>query len=150
MAEVISIDFDDGLALLEDAINQLPEGLVFRVYGPACRAMARVVAKEARALVRVRTGALRRSIRVRTVTERYGSRRVPSAQVLAGGTGARHAHLIELGTVNAPAYPFLRPAIDRQLQAQHQAFANAASRAYDKLTTQLATGNVSRSIISAL
>lgn len=150
MAEVLSVEFDEGLALLENAINQLPAGLVFRVYGPACRAMARLVAKEAKATVRVKSGNLQGSIRVRTVTERYGSRRVPSARVVAGGPGAYHAHLIEFGTVRAPAYPFLRPAIDKNLQAQHQAFANAASRAYDKLTTQLATGNVSRSIVSAL
>ena len=56
----------------------------------------------------VDSGNLRRSIRILPV---------PTNQlekiVIAGGTGAvNYAAFVEFGTINAPAYPFLQPAIE--------------------------------------
>jgi HK97 gp10 family phage protein len=44
---------------------------------------------------------------------------------------APHGHLIEFGTANAPAYPFLRPAFGKI----HEAVANGLARMSEKLNT---------------
>ena len=139
----------EGVEQLERAIRQLPEGLVVRVYGDATAAMARVVARTARSEVPVVTGALRNSIRVRRVGERYRGRRIPgaAANLFVGGPGARHAHLVELGTIRAAANPFLQRSLDKRIGLQNRKFAEAAARALERLTRQLATGTVPASVI---
>ena len=134
----------DGIDELERAIRALPAGLPARVYGNACRAMARVVAETARQEVPVRTGALQQTIRVRSVADRYRGRRISgaAASVFSGGPGAFHATLVHFGTVNQAANPFLTRAIQKQQAAQHQEFARAASQSFERLTRQLATGNI--------
>ena len=132
-----------GFDHLERAMRQLPFAIQARVQGAGCRAMARVVAETARSLVPEVTGALKASIRVRSVAERTRSGvRVAgaAAAVFAGGPGAAHAHLVELGTVRAQPHPFLRPAFERKRTAQHRAFARAVERNFNRTVRQLATG----------
>ena len=141
----------DGVDELEAAIAQLPESLVRYVYGDACRAGALVIAAAAKTEVPVLTGALLRSIRVRRVRERWRGRSYAgaAAQIFVGGDGARHAHLVELGTRHSAANPFLRRAISKRVNEQHQRFALAAAQSFERVVRAVAspTARGSRAII---
>ena len=91
-----------------------------RIQGSGLRAAARVASQSAKQLVPVRTGQLRRSIRVGQLTAKIDGKNVPGAgaRLNAGGPSAKHAHLIELGTVKAAARPFLEPASKHNQQGQ--------------------------------
>ena len=69
-------------------------------------AAAELVAEEARSLVPVETGALRDSIRVKKSKFKNGG-----YLITAGGPGAKHVNLVELGTYKMDKKPFLRPAL---------------------------------------
>lgn len=65
-------------------------------------------AARARAEAPVRTGSLREGIGTRPATEEGA---VISGQLVAR---AKHSLFVELGTVNMPAQPFLRPSADAE------------------------------------
>ena len=133
---------------LEKAFRQLDDSLARHIQGRGLQEMAKVVARKAKALVPVKTGALQNSIRVRRTGERFRGRKIPggSAAVFAGGTGARHANLIELGTVRAPAYPFLAPALLSDRGAQRAALVRGTARELDKQVRRIATGTQTRGV----
>ena len=79
-----------------------------------CLEIAQQIAKDARASVNVVTGNLKKSIRAKKSKFDDGG-----AIVVAT---APHAHLIEYGRKNAPAYPFLRPALDKNIAAARTMF----------------------------
>ena len=137
-----------GLDELEAAMRGLDDALARHIQGAGLIAMARVVVKEAKARVPVETGALQRSIRARKAGERFRGRKIPggAANVFAGGPGARHAHLIELGTVKAPAYPFLSSALLATKSQQQDALVSGTSRELERQVRRLATGTQSRAI----
>ena len=65
-------------------------------------------ASRARADAPFRTGSLREGIGTRSATE---SGTVVSGQLIAA---AKHSLFVELGTVNMPAQPFMRPSADAE------------------------------------
>ena len=118
--------FDTAIANLQ----AIAPALAADVIGRGLRAAAKVVAQRAKEIVPVRTGALRDSIRARAatslITTSSGRKKVSgtAAVVQAGSRGAfgsatriraAHAVLIEYGTVNSPAKPFLEPAITQTM-----------------------------------
>jgi HK97 gp10 family phage protein len=58
--------------------------------------------------VPVRTGTLRSSIHTEVEERRK------ELELVSGGKGARHAHLVEFGTVHMPPDPFMRRSVDRE------------------------------------
>ena len=133
---------------LEIAFRQLDDALVRHIQGRGLLGMAKVVAKKARSLVRIKSGALRKSIRPRRTSDRLRGRKIPggSAAVFAGGPGARHAHLIELGTVHADAFPFLSVALLADQEQQRQALVVGTARELEKQVRLIATGTQSRTV----
>ena len=140
----------EGMEELLRAMAALPGLVAERVYGDGMQAASKVVRDEAKRLVPVRTGALRDSIRARRrvgyVETFTGRKRVPggAAQVFAGGSGARHAVLVEYGTVHDPAKPFLEPALLSDRNRQLTAAAAAMSKAFTKIGRDLAAGRATR------
>ena len=100
-----------GLDEVIRVMNRLPGLLSERVQGDGLLAAAREVRDVAKIRVPVDTGALRNSIRAVRRSGRFetvsGFQRVPgaAARVIAGGPGARHAFLVEGGTVKTRAQP---------------------------------------------
>lgn len=138
-----------GFEKLERNVRALPGLLAHRVQGRGLLAAAAIVRNEARALVPVDTGALRDSIRAGVRSQEIytlsGKARVPgaAAQTRAGGRGARHAHLIELGTVKMTAKPFLEPAVHGTSAEQVAAIAAAMKIAFARLNREIQTGRTS-------
>lgn len=103
-----------GAAEIAALLKQMPDRVSQRVVENALRAGARVIAAEARENVPVDTGELRDSITV-AVSKWEGRRRKRDEGVVFVGfksPASRRAHLTEFGTVNQPAQPFMRPALD--------------------------------------
>lgn len=102
---------------LDTALKQLGRDLEKKVAKSAVRAGATVIAKEARLHVPVESGTLKNSIRVVTRSKRTGDA-VASVVTRSGkkyrskNMDAWYAPLVEFGTKNMPAKPFLRPALD--------------------------------------
>ncbi len=147
----MEMDIDiEGVDELNRALRALPELLAVRVQGDGLIAAARVVRDEAKTLVPVKTGSLRDSIRAsrraQTVDTFRGRKRVPggAAQVRAGGKGARHAWLVEFGTVKTAAHPYLEPALNGNRSRLLRVAAAEMSKAFVKLGTELAAGRATR------
>lgn len=70
-------------------------------------ALAEQIAEGARERVPVETGALRDAIHVRVEDDQVA--------VVAGDNMAFYGHMVENGTVKAPAHPFLVPAFEAEL-----------------------------------
>ena len=106
-----------GAKELEQALKRLGPDLERKVAKSAVRAGATVIAKEARLNVPVESGTLRNSIRVVTRSKRVGDA-VASVVTRSGkkwrskNMDAWYAPLVEFGTKNRPATPFMRPALD--------------------------------------
>ena len=79
-------------------------------------AIAKQIAKDARASTafKDKTGNLRKSIRARKSKFQDGGWIVQAT--------APHAFIIEYGRQNAPAHPFLRPALDKNIAAARTMF----------------------------
>ncbi len=100
-----------GAKEMERLLKELGPNVASRVGDKALRAGAKPIVAEAKRLVPVKTGALRKAITVAVQRRRKG----PGERVVLIGfkrPESRRAHLTEFGTVNAPAQPFLRPALD--------------------------------------
>lgn len=130
-----------GVDELRQALRALPWRIAKNVLRGAVRAGAAVVAAEAKRRVPVRRGFLMRSIKISTRAK--GG--MVTASVKAGGKGARHAHLVELGTKphliprrgfkaapirhpGAKAKPYMRPAFESKVQAAIAAIIEYAER----------------------
>ena len=145
----MQVDFS-GLEEAIKNIEALPGLLGTQVYGDGMLAAAKVAAAESKALVPVSTGALRDSIRARkrsAVVHTSKGRRKTSgaaAQVVAGGSGARHAFLVEYGTVRAPAHPYLEPALHGSTSRLLAAAGAAMKRSFVKLAVQITSGKATK------
>ncbi|WP_425152892.1 HK97-gp10 family putative phage morphogenesis protein [Candidatus Palauibacter sp.] len=139
----------EGLSAVAAAMDALPGLVAERVQGDGLAAAARVVRDEARetAAFTDRTGRLRASIRsgrrAEVVDTGRGRKRVPGASAVVE-VRAPHAHLIEYGTVRAPAHPFLEPAVIATRTRQLSAAVAAMGRSFKRIATQLAAGKVAR------
>ena len=108
----------EGGKALDNALKQLGYDMEKKVAKSAVRAGANVIAKQARINAPLGdTGTLKRSIKVVTRSKRTGDA-VASVVTRSGkkytarGMNAWYAGKVEFGTLNKPAHPFLRPALD--------------------------------------
>lgn len=135
-----------GLRALGAAMQSLSLDVALKHASAAASAGARVVASEARRSAPKDTGNLARNVitkRLRRsetdvtaetiVTVRKG--RVTAKQRQRGLRDAYYASWVEFGTVNAPAQPFLAPALPRVRANAEQAMAQSLQRRILKATT---------------
>ena len=116
---------------------------------PALRKGAAVVAKQAKKNAPKRFGWLKKSIKY-SPTKKGDNARVyvkpqrieePRAHTKTGTVNPRnYAHLVEFGTSNAEAHPFLRPALMETRSAQMVAVTAEAVKQFDKQYRKGRTG----------
>lgn len=108
-----------GAAELEKVLKKLPDRVAKKVVFGALRAGAGVIRREAKRLAPVASGLLKKEIRIFRPGKRSDTKRVKGlntgSNLLIGTSGrAPHGHLVEFGTHEMAAQPFLRPALDHQ------------------------------------
>ena len=146
-----------GAKEIESLLKKLPEKVAEKVTLGALRLGAAVIAKEARALVRsspsVDSGLLANNVTART---RKTSRAKSAPKVVSVGVRskkksvvrkgkkkaifanpARYAHLVEFGTENMPAEPFLRPALDLKGRAAIEKIVEGLGRGIEREARKL-------------
>jgi HK97 gp10 family phage protein len=145
-----SIDFSALNSIARD-LEMLSKAENNKVLRDATRAGAQVIREEVIAKAPVKTGKTRKNVVV--VTQKSRRRGEISSGVHIRGvnplTGnsdtsmrasdpknAFYWRFVELGTVNAPAHPFVRPAYDAREAEAAQAVINQANAAIDKVLTK--------------
>lgn len=145
-----SIDFSALNSIARD-LEMLSKAENNKVLRDATRAGAQVIREEVIAKAPVKTGKTRKNVVV--VTQKSRRRGEISSGVHIRGvnplTGnsdtsmrasdpknAFYWRFVELGTVNAPAHPFVRPAYDARESEAAQAVINQANAAIDKVLTK--------------
>lgn len=103
----VDLNFNLNTGEITELLQKLPSKIKEKVTRNAVAAGARIIREEAKVLVPYDTGRLRDSIYNKRVK---GTNDIQKIGVLSGRKGAPHGHLVEFGTVNQPAQPFLRPA----------------------------------------
>lgn len=139
-----------GAKELDKAFKQLPRATAKSVLRRALKKAAKPTAVAAESLAPLGpTGNLRASIEVSPrlkKSQRRGGR--PEGVELYIGSTAPHAHLLEFGTVNMPAHPFLRPAWDstkqRVLDAIESEIWESLSKAARTLAKKAQAGTLGR------
>lgn len=128
----------EGLAELKKSFTELSDSMQRGILRTALRQAARPVVRAARALVPVDTGLTKKAIGTK-VWLRKDSVATVMIGVRRGKEGKRHflTHLLELGTRNMRARPFLRPALDSQKNAAVEALAAALKSRIDKVTARV-------------
>ena len=132
---------------LEQAISRLGSELAGEIHQYGAAESAEVAAGRARVLVPVDKGALKQSIRVHRARIRKGKGRgniIPGAYLVAGsrrGDRAAHAVLVEYGTVNMPARPFMEPAIIDTKNSQLSAYVRGVLNRFRIVVKRLAATN---------
>lgn len=126
----VSIKFDS--AGLEAKLDAMAERIRDDAVRPAAQASAEVFYREVLARVPVKTGKLQRAIYQAFSAKNSGPGEA-TYHVSWNKRKAPHGHLVEFGTVRAPAHPFIRPAFDaaqtRALEAAKQVFIERAGEA---------------------
>jgi HK97 gp10 family phage protein len=143
----------EGIDEVRAALRALPEKLERNVVRGGLRAAAKIVADEAKRLVPVRRGVLQKSIRISSRVKNG----LVTVSVKAGGKGARHAHLVELGTKphligrrgfkvaairhpGAKPKPYMKPAFERKVRAAIDTFVDYVHRRLPKELEKLNGG----------
>ena len=128
---------------LERALMKLPKKLGVSVAKTGVRAMATVIRKEAKrnvAAKAVDTGDLNRSIDVVARQSKKRGEFIASVVTRSGkkygakGKNAWYASMIEFGTKNRPATPFMRPALDTKYKEAIKVMADKISARITKLS----------------
>lgn len=131
---------DGGIGRLKKRLANIPKNVKEAVQ-PNLMKQGEMIASTMRSFVPVDSGDLRDSIAVTppdSSTPPYstpgGSFIVPetSVAVTAGGEDARHAHLVEYGTVKMNAQPFFWPAVRLTRKRAQRNIKSAVSRAVKK------------------
>lgn len=148
----------DGFLQVDKALSQLSETMQEKVFVGATRAAAKVIAEDAKANVPVDTGLLKKSIGVAKAKKKDTPDGVvkfyvvPKSKVrftakgTANGVGVKvktttqawYAHMVEFGTVNMAARPFLRPAYANSATKSVKAFQQYALKRVEKEVKKLA------------
>ena len=128
---------------LDRALSQIPPVLAISVGGDMARAMARVGRGAVRDRAPIKSGALSRSIRVTSGPARYKGVKIPraTAQIRAGGRGARHAPLVTFGTFKQPPNTYFEDALRSSTSQMLSAAAREGAEAFTKTMMQVASGN---------
>jgi len=148
----------DGFREVQQRLGKLPGMIQQKVVVGASRAAAKVIADEARENVSVRSGLLKKSIGVAKAKKKdtkeghvlfyvvpkskvsFGAKVTVNGQSgkLKGKVNAYYAHMVEFGTVNMAAHPFLRPAFENAGNKSVKAFQEYALKRTDKEIAKLA------------
>lgn len=123
---------DKVLRALQRISNSVPEAVQIR----ALKEAGEIVAAEARLLVPVASGNLRDSIIVSdrglggafsmdSELEGGGVKVFIGPRTGRGGPDGFYGHMVEFGTINMPAQPFMRPAFDRTRSAVQKRLGDA-------------------------
>lgn len=139
---------EEGLREILARLRVFDDVIRARVQGAGLFAAARVVAQNARDRAPEDTGALRRSIRAVRQSGFINGRKIRGmeALVVAGGDEAPYAPLVELGTVNTPAQPYLEPALRATSRRQLSAASRAMRRSFTQATRRLAAAKTPSAI----
>ncbi|MDD3886644.1 MAG: HK97 gp10 family phage protein [Victivallaceae bacterium] len=138
---------------LKANLAALPDRLENRVMRKAMGKAGRVVVAAAKNVAPRRTGALKRSIKSKLTKQGnakiYVDPKMRIETATASGAVRVHqpskiAHLVEFGTVNAAAHPFMRPALDTSRGAAFQAAEVEAKKQFDKMTLAGGSGKWSK------
>ncbi|MGB3290937.1 MAG: HK97-gp10 family putative phage morphogenesis protein [Burkholderiaceae bacterium] len=130
MAKTVSMQMT-GLRELGLAMKELDSRVQKRIAASAVSAGARVIAKDAKEKAPVDSGDLKRSIRSKTLrAKKPGVREAIVEAKTHGKNSAPYWHIVEFGSVNMSAKPFLRPAFESKK-------AEAANRIKDRLSKRL-------------
>lgn len=130
----------EGLKDVTDALKAVDKKLRKKLIRKAVGEGGKLILKRAKQLVPKDTGLLKKSlgrkvkvykngVAVAVVGPRQGFRKSVTrskgrrAAVTLIANPVKYAHLVELGTQNAPAHPFLKPALDGQQAAIRDAMA---------------------------
>ena len=118
-------------------LNAIRTGVRKTVVKSAMRKGAAVVAKNARKKVKKRSGLLAKAIRAGATRDGNGRVSV-NPKVIGEYKGKRvrpskYAHLVEFGTQEAEAHPFLRPALEESKQEAFAAVEKEAVRKFNQL-----------------
>ena len=145
------MDYDfkvEGIDSLEIAMRSLDGALERYIIGRGLFAMAKVALKEVKLNVPVLSGALLSSARARRTAGRFRGKKIPggSAALFVGGPKARHAALIELGTVHSAPNPFLARSLISSKSAQHSALISATTKELELQVRKLATKTQTRAV----
>lgn len=138
METVVSIEGMQELMRSSRAVDEA----VRRILGEAVKAGADIVAQDARARAPVDTGALRRGIKAEITWDKNKSKAFAGAGmdkdmndtfVKYSSNGKRYYYpaSIEYGTKNAPARPFLRPALEHNKARVKQEVTDRIKRAME-------------------
>ena len=145
------MDYDfkiEGIESLAVAMRSLDSALERYIIGRGLFAMAKVLVKEVKLNAPVVSGALRASARARRTGERFRGKKIPggSAAVFVGGPKARHAALVELGTLHKAANPYLARSLIASKNAQHRALVSATIKEFERQVRRLAAGTQTRTV----
>lgn len=153
-----SRNMTDSFRDVKKALEKLPGVVQEKVVVGATRVATKVIADEAKRNVPVDTGLLKKSIGVAKAKKRDTKDGhvkffvVPKSKILFskkvnladGGTGkvkvkthAYYAHMVEFGTKNMAARPFLRPAFEHSADASVRAFQQYAFKRVEKEIAKL-------------
>lgn len=140
---------DQGLRLTGDEelfklLSKLPDRVAQRVLRGAPAAAAKLIRNEirinARARFSRRSGDLVRAIKSRRASSEGDDLR--AYVFIEHGSGAKYDafywHFLEFGTVNTPAKPFVRPALDSSEGKAHQAMGDYVRKRFDKEVAKMA------------
>lgn len=139
----------EGLSKLGERMRSLSSKVNLKIARSATNAAAQVVKKKAKEITKmnpsVRSGSLLESIIVKKLPKSQSAVTSEHAVTFRGrGKGktnkktgvkqkeAPHANLVEFGTVNMPAEPILRPALERNIAAATNAMKKKLSDGIDK------------------
>jgi HK97 gp10 family phage protein len=125
----------EGLAEIEQGIKELTAATAKNVIKRALTFAGEPVAKDAAQRVPVLSGNLARSIIVGTKltkSQRKRAEKNSMVEVYVGAGPYPHAHMVEFGSVHNAPQPFMREAIDKNLDAVIARFKEQLKSAMDK------------------
>lgn len=127
----------EGLRELEAALANLPKATAKNVLRRVLKKAAAGTLADAQSKAPRDTGGLSKSIIMGVKTRRHGGGLFIGPSYKRGDSG-RHGHLLEFGTVNMPAQPFMRPAWDANKDAALASITNDLGTEIDKAAKRAA------------
>ena len=121
-------------------LNALAPKVKKRIMKPAMRKGGQVIAKRAKLKVPKRSGFLRKALRA--LPNKNGNVKIYVNPKVSGWykeefvRPAKYAHLVEFGTQDATAKPFLRPALNEGKDDAFKAVTTEAQKQFGKLASQ--------------
>lgn len=102
----------EGMRELRKALRQFPRNIQKNVVNGAVRAGGKPIILRAKELAPVDTAGLKKSIKIKKMRTSRDS----TLTHYAVYAKSYYAHFIEFGTSKAPAYPFMRPAVEQEAE----------------------------------